>query len=160
MTRIAVSRQTLADQVFERIVEAIVVGDIATGAPVGENEIALRFVSVGARRVRRSCGLKARHGHSHPPHHGARVVDLSLDDLRSLIEIREALEGMACRLAVNACPMPSWMGWRQACAAMPTARHRLGPGVLPARRRSGFSCRDRAGEPQSALVPVLVRRPL
>ncbi len=101
MTRIAVSRQTLADQVFERIVEAIVVGDIATGAPIGENEIALRFgVSRGPAReaiVR----LEGKGMVTRTPHLGARVVDLSLDDLRSLFEIRESLEGMACRLAAE-----------------------------------------------------------
>ena len=32
---------------------------------------------------------------------GARVVDLSLDDLRSLFELREGLECMACRLAAE-----------------------------------------------------------
>lgn len=34
-------------------------------------------------------------------HFGARVVDLTLDDLKSLFELREALEGMACRLAAE-----------------------------------------------------------
>jgi len=33
----------LADQVFARVVTAIVVGDIATGTPISENEVALRF---------------------------------------------------------------------------------------------------------------------
>lgn len=32
---------------------------------------------------------------------GARVVDLTLDDLRGLYEVRESLEGMACRLAAE-----------------------------------------------------------
>lgn len=97
----SVTRQTLADQVFERIVDAIVMGDIQAGSPVSENDIALRFgVSRGPAREAifrlESKGLVTR-----AAHFGARVVDLSLDDLKSLFELREALEGMACRLAAE-----------------------------------------------------------
>jgi DNA-binding GntR family transcriptional regulator len=101
MTKIAIVRQTLADQVFERVVEAIVTGEIATGSPISENEVAIRFgVSRGPAReaiVR----LEGKGMVTRTPHFGARVVDLSLDDLRSLFEIRESLEGMACRLAAE-----------------------------------------------------------
>lgn len=91
----------MADQVFTRVVTAIVVGDIATGSPISENEVALRFgVSRGPARealVRlEGKGLVTR-----TPHFGARVVDLSLEDLRNLFELRESLEGMACRLAAE-----------------------------------------------------------
>lgn len=97
----AVTRQTLADQVFARIVEAIVVGDIKAGSALSETEIALRFgVSRGPAREA-IFRLEARGLATRVAHHGARVVDLSLDDLRSLFELREALEGMACRLAAE-----------------------------------------------------------
>lgn len=96
-----VTRQTLADQVVDRIVEAIVLGEIAPGASISENDVALRFgVSRGPAREAlfrlEGKGLVTR-----AAHHGARVVDLSLDDLRSLFELREAVEGMACRLAAQ-----------------------------------------------------------
>ena len=96
-----VSRQTLADQVHSRIVEAIVVGDIAAGAPISEIEIAERFgVSRGPAREA-IFRLEAKGLVSRVAHHGARVVDLNLGDLRSLFEIREGLEGMCCRLAAE-----------------------------------------------------------
>lgn len=97
----AVTRLTLADQVFARIVDAIVVGDIKAGAPVSENEIALRFnVSRGPAREA-IFRLEAKGLVTRVAHLGARVVDLSLNDLRSLFELREALECMACRLAAE-----------------------------------------------------------
>ena len=96
-----VTRQTLADQVFDRIVDAIVVGDIKAGSPISENEIALRFnVSRGPAREA-IFRLEAKGLATRVAHHGARVVDLSLDDLCGLFELREALEGMACRLAAE-----------------------------------------------------------
>ena len=94
-----VTRQTLADQVVERLIEAIVMGEVATGSPISENEVAIRFgVSRGPAREAifrlEGKGLVTR-----APHVGAQVVDLTLEDLRALFEMREALEGMACGLA-------------------------------------------------------------
>ena len=97
----SINRQTLADQVFSRVVEAIVMGEIAAGSPISENEIALRFgVSRGPAREA-IFRLEAKGLATRAAHFGARVVDLSLEDLRSLYELREALEGMACRLAAE-----------------------------------------------------------
>lgn len=96
-----VSRQTLADQVFARVVEAIVVGDIPPGTAISENEVALRFgVSRGPAREA-IFRLEAKGLATRVAHFGARVVDLTLEDLRSLFELREAMEGLACRLAAE-----------------------------------------------------------
>lgn len=96
-----VSRQTLADQVFSRIVEAIVMGEIPPGTPISENEVALRFgVSRGPAREA-IFRLEAKGLANRVAHFGARVVDLTLDDLQSLFELREAMEGLACRLAAE-----------------------------------------------------------
>lgn len=96
-----ISRQTLADQVVDRLVEAIVTGDVATGSPISENEVALRFgVSRGPAREA-ILRLEAKGLVTRAAHIGAQIVDLSLDDLRSLFEMREGLEGMACRLAAE-----------------------------------------------------------
>lgn len=96
-----ISRQTLADRVFDRVVEAIVRGEIAAGTPIGENEIADRFgVSRGPAREA-IFRLEARGLVTRAAHFGARVVDLNLEDLKSLFELREALECMACRLAAE-----------------------------------------------------------
>ena len=96
-----VTRQTLADQVAERLVEAIVLGEVPSGSAISENEVAVRFgVSRGPAREAifrlESKGLVTR-----AVHVGAQVVDLTIEDLCSLFEMREALEGMACRLAAS-----------------------------------------------------------
>jgi DNA-binding GntR family transcriptional regulator len=101
MTLASIRRQTLADQVFDRAVEAIVSGEIEAGAPISEIEIADRFgVSRGPAREAifrlESKGLVTRTAHL-----GARVVALTLEDLRSLYEMREALECKAARLAAS-----------------------------------------------------------
>lgn len=101
MTDVPIKRLTLADQVYDRVVEAIVVGEIAAGSPISENDIALRFgVSRGPAREA-IFRLEAKGLATRAAHFGARVVDLTLEDLRSLFELREALEGMACRLAAE-----------------------------------------------------------
>lgn len=99
MTVASIHRQTLADQVFDRAVEAIVSGEIEAGGPISEVEIADRFgVSRGPAREAifrlESKGLVTRTAHL-----GARVVALTLEDLRSLYEMREALECKATYLA-------------------------------------------------------------
>jgi DNA-binding GntR family transcriptional regulator len=101
MTLASIRRQTLADQVFDRAVEAIVSGEIEAGAPISEIEMADRFgVSRGPAREAifrlESKGLVTRTAHL-----GARVVALTLEDLRSLYEMREALECKAARLAAS-----------------------------------------------------------
>ena len=101
MTLASIRRQTLADQVFDRAVEAIVSGEIVAGGPISEIEIADRFgVSRGPAREAifrlESNGLVTRTAHL-----GARVVALTAEDLRSLYEMREALECKATRLAAT-----------------------------------------------------------
>ena len=101
MTTAPVTRQTLADQVFDRVVEAIVLGDIPAGSAISENEIAMRFgVSRGPAREA-IFRLEAKGLATRAAHFGARIVDLTLEDLRALFEIRESLEGLACRLAAQ-----------------------------------------------------------
>lgn len=76
-------------------------GDIVAGSAISENDIAVRFgVSRGPAREA-IFRLEAKGLATRAAHFGARVVDLTLEDLRSLFEIREALEGAACRLAAE-----------------------------------------------------------
>ena len=90
-----VTRRTLADQVYDRVVEAIVVGDVMPGSSISENDVALRFgVSRGPAREA-IFRLEAKGLVTRAAHFGARVVDLTLDDLQGLFEIREGMEGMA-----------------------------------------------------------------
>lgn len=96
--------RTLADKVCEQIVTAIVVGDIPAGQKISEPELARTYgVSRGPLReaMRRLEGLRLI---ERKPHVGARVVKLSVKELLEIYRIREALEGMACRMAAEHMP--------------------------------------------------------
>ncbi|WP_456408173.1 GntR family transcriptional regulator [Thiolapillus sp.] len=92
---------TLSEQVFEALREAIVSGDIAAGSKISEPELAKRYeVSRASLREAISrleaCNLVTRRANV-----GARVVSLSLEELLEIYRVREALEGMAARLAAT-----------------------------------------------------------
>lgn len=95
---------TLADRVFDQIQHAIVRGDIPPGQKIGEAELSAMFgVSRGPLReaIRR---LEGRGLVVRKPHVGTTVVAMSFDELIQLYYVREALEGMACRLAAQNMP--------------------------------------------------------
>lgn len=92
---------TIPDRVFSLIKEAIVEGGIAAGSKISEPELARTYgISRGPLREAigrlEACGLVVRR-----PNVGARVVTLSSDQLIEIFHIREALEGMAARLAAQ-----------------------------------------------------------
>ena len=93
--------ETLAEHVFRRIQAAIVQGEIPPGSKISEPELARTYgISRGPLReaIHRLEGQKLL---VRVPHVGARVVSLSHAELIELYEIRESLEGMACRLAAE-----------------------------------------------------------
>jgi len=98
------AEQTRAEQVFKRIQSAIVEGQIAPGSKISEPELAKRYgISRGPLReaMHRLEGQKLL---VRVPHIGARVVSLSAKELIELYQVREALEGLACRLAAEHMP--------------------------------------------------------
>lgn len=93
--------QSLADRLFSTLRAEIVEGRIAAGSKISEPELARRFnASRGSLREAlmrlESLGLLERRVNV-----GARVVDLTERGLLELYDLREALEGMACRLAAQ-----------------------------------------------------------
>lgn len=101
MSENLVESRTLADKVCEQIVTAIVVGDIPPGQKISEPELARTYgISRGPLReaMRRLEGLRLI---ERKPHVGARVVKLSIKELIEIYRVREALEGMACRMAAE-----------------------------------------------------------
>ena len=97
----ALEVSTLADRALDRIETAIMKGDLAPGTKISEVLLAKTFgISRGPLReaIRR---LEGRGLLEVIPHVGARVVTLSVDDLLEVFDIREALEGMPCRLAAE-----------------------------------------------------------
>ncbi|MEQ8952593.1 MAG: GntR family transcriptional regulator [Gammaproteobacteria bacterium] len=93
------SPATLANTAFERLRTAITSGDLAPGSKLSEPQISLQYgISRGPLReaIRRLEGCKLVEIR---PNAGARVVSLNRAQALEIYEIREALEGLACRLA-------------------------------------------------------------
>ena len=102
----ATSREhrTLAVRLIDELTHAIVSGAIPAGTKISEPDLANQYsVSRGPLReaIRR---LEGRGLVRHIPHAGARVVTLDLDEIMEVYVIREALEGMAARLAARHMP--------------------------------------------------------
>lgn len=93
--------QTLSDGAFERIQNAIVKGDIAPGTRLSEQYLCNTF-GIGRGPLREAIRrLEGRRLVVRIPHAGVRVASLSYEELIELYYVREALEGMACRLAAQ-----------------------------------------------------------
>ena len=92
---------SLAQQAFERLEGAIMRGELAPGARISEADIARQF-GISRGPLREAMGrLEGRKLVERTTNVGARVVSLAPDDLLELYTVREALEGMACRLAAE-----------------------------------------------------------
>ncbi len=93
--------ETLSEQVFRSIQAAIVRGEIAPGSKISEPELA-RVYGISRGPLREAIHrLEGQRLLVRVPHVGARVVSLGQSQLIELYEIRESLEGMACRLAAE-----------------------------------------------------------
>ena len=92
---------TIATRLTDDLTDAIVKGEIAAGQKISEPDLAKRYeVSRGPLReaIRR---LEGRGLVRHVPHAGVRVVTLDPAEVVELYAVREALEGMAARLAAE-----------------------------------------------------------
>nr|WP_321458776.1 GntR family transcriptional regulator [uncultured Vibrio sp.] len=92
---------TKSETLTESLIEAIVNGDVIPGSKISEPELARKYqVSRGPLREAlmrlEGLGLIER-----IPHVGARVITFSPEKLIELYSVREALEGMAARLAAR-----------------------------------------------------------
>ena len=96
-----VQPQSLVDVVAERLEAAIISGALEPGSRLSEQALAGSLgVSRGPLReaIRRLEGRKLL---QRTPNIGVRVAALSLKDLNEILQVREALEGMACGLAAK-----------------------------------------------------------
>lgn len=94
-------RATLAEQALTAITDLILSGELSLGSVVNEAELARRLnMSRGPIReaIRR---LQGRNLVVRRPYQKARVIDFGLREIREIFELREALEGVACRLATQ-----------------------------------------------------------
>lgn len=95
------SASTISARVFRSLCEAIVAGELPAGSKISEPELARTYgISRGSLREAiarlEACGLVIRRANV-----GARVVSLSSAQLLEIFLVREALEGMAARLAAQ-----------------------------------------------------------
>lgn len=99
-----VRAQSLVDVVAERIEAAIISGQLEPGSKLSEQGLAVSLgVSRGPLReaIRRLEGRKLL---ERTPNIGVRVAALSLKDLSEILQVREALECLACSLAARNMP--------------------------------------------------------
>lgn len=90
---------TLADVAAHRLAHSIVTGELAQGQKLNEAELAERF-GMGRGPLREALRqLEGMRLVKRIPNAGARVVVLDRKTLSDLYAVREALEGMACRIA-------------------------------------------------------------
>ena len=96
-----VRAHSLVDAVTERLEAAIINGTLKPGSKLKEQALAKTLgVSRGPLReaVRRLEGRKLL---QRIPNIGVRVVVLSLTDIEEILQVQEALQGMACGLAAK-----------------------------------------------------------
>lgn len=92
---------THADRAFQTLQSDITKGDIKPGSKISETELASRYgISRGPLREALQ-RLESRGLIERIPHVGTRVVSLNLHELLEIYQVREALEGLACRLAAE-----------------------------------------------------------
>ena len=93
--------KTLSDKASMRLTQAIITGELAQGQKLSEADLATRFgISRGPLReaIRQLEGMRLV---KRVPHAGARVIKLDRQSMADLYRVREALEGLACRMAAE-----------------------------------------------------------
>lgn len=94
-------RISLSDLALERVVEAVIKGDLVPGERLQEAVLARQLgISRGPLReaIRR---LEGRHLVVRVPHVGVKIANPSPEEILDMFLLREALEGVACRLAAE-----------------------------------------------------------
>jgi len=92
---------TLADIASQRLAHSIVTGELAQGQKLNEAELAESY-GMGRGPLREALRhLEGMRLVKRIPNVGARVVVLDRKTLSDLYAVREALEGMACRIAAT-----------------------------------------------------------
>jgi DNA-binding GntR family transcriptional regulator len=90
---------TTADKVFDRMLHAIVEGEITAGSKISEPELAKEY-EISRSTLREALNrLEKCHLIERKPNVGSKVVECSIEGLLEIYVVRESLEGMACRQA-------------------------------------------------------------
>src|SRR3954464_13353733 len=100
-----ISVASLADIAFDKMGEAILEGEFRPGERLSEAHLA-RQLGISRGPLREALGRLEGRLVLRTPRIGVSVIALSTKDLAQLFEVREALEGMACRLAAQRITRP------------------------------------------------------
>src|SRR5687768_16591695 len=94
-------RSGIGDKLYEALTSAIVTGEIAPGEKLSEPAIARRH-GISRAPVREAIRrLQERGLVTYVANQGARVAEPSAAEFLALLDVREATEGMAARLAAE-----------------------------------------------------------
>jgi len=91
---------SLTTTIFNRLVEAITSGEFEPGQKLSESDLARRL-GISRGPLREALGRLEGRLVMRRPRLGVSVIDFGRDDLDHLFLVREALEGMAARLAAE-----------------------------------------------------------
>ncbi|NLC20633.1 MAG: GntR family transcriptional regulator, partial [Halomonadaceae bacterium] len=98
--------RSLANEALDRVVEAITSGEFEPGEKLSESQLA-RQLGISRGPVREALHQLEGKLVRREPRLGVRVIQIDRDSLEQLFYLREALEGMAARLAAERAP-ESW----------------------------------------------------
>ncbi len=91
---------SLAGEAFGKLIQAITSGEFETGQKLSEAALA-RQLGISRGPLREALGRLEGRLVMRTPRLGVRVIDFTREDLEQLFLVREALEGMAARLAAE-----------------------------------------------------------
>ncbi|MCL1079389.1 GntR family transcriptional regulator [Parashewanella spongiae] len=93
--------KTLADKILSQIQTSIITGELAAGSKINEQTLAAKYgISRGPTREALQT-LERQRLVVRVPHVGARVAQLTINELNQLYQLRSVLEGMACELTAK-----------------------------------------------------------
>jgi DNA-binding GntR family transcriptional regulator len=96
---------SLAGEAFGKLVQAITSGEFSPGQKLSESELARRL-GISRGPLREALGRLEGRLVMRTPRLGVSVIDFNREDLEQLFFVREALEGMAARLAAERMTAP------------------------------------------------------
>src|SRR5262249_6142059 len=96
----AIAITSLAEEAFGKLVQAITSGEFKPGQKLSESQLA-RQLGISRGPLREALGRLEGRLVMRTPRIGVRVIDFDRADLEQLFFVREALEGMAARLAAE-----------------------------------------------------------
>jgi DNA-binding GntR family transcriptional regulator len=91
---------SLAEEAFGKLVQAITSGEFEPGQKLSESQLA-RQLGISRGPLREALGRLEGRLVTRTPRIGVRVIEFNRENLEQLFLVREALEGMAARLAAE-----------------------------------------------------------